>query len=424
MMQHPELEYLFSLGSRGWKLGLDTIRLVLSDLGNPHQRYKTIHVAGTNGKGSTCAMLNSMLIAAGYRTGLYTSPHLIDVTERIRCNGIDISYQELIVLIQRLKPALEKYQCTFFEALTAIGFLYFAEREVDIAVIEVGLGGRLDATNVIMPILSIITEIEHDHVQHLGRSREKIALEKGGIIKRGVPCNTNTRHKIVHDVLWKLCHQQNSAFYCVPEIASIYNSTINENGSVFDLSVGDLDFKHIQLSLLGDHQIENAALALTTTVILNQIGVHLKKDAIYQGLRNVYWPGRLQLLTTNPRMLLDVAHNANGVRRLVGSFKKIFPYRKATVLLGVCNDKNYHAMLRQLNEIATEFIFVKPETERAISPRKLAKEAVKYNKAVREFRTVSDGVDYLIKNASERDLIIGTGSHYTVGEILKYDKKA
>ncbi|MBN2013469.1 bifunctional folylpolyglutamate synthase/dihydrofolate synthase [candidate division KSB1 bacterium] len=424
MQNHPEIEYLFSLSSRGWKLGLDKITELLEELGNPHQQYKTIHVAGTNGKGSTCAMLTSILVAQGYRTGLFTSPHLIDVTERIRCNNVDISYPDLIELIQEAKPYIEKYECTFFEAVTAIGFLYFARQKVDVAVIEVGLGGRLDATNVIAPVLSIITEIEHDHTKQLGRSREKIAYEKGGIIKSGVTCLTNTRHKIVREILASICVERKSPFVHAADFAMLQATTHNLDGTTFSMSANKHVYKNLKLSLLGDYQLENALLAVTAARLLNDSGLVIQDDAIYQGLADVHWPGRLQVYGTHPLLILDVAHNASGSKRLVETIQRISPGKTATIVFGVCDDKNYRSMLQSLNAISKEFIFVKANTYRALSTHILMHEAEKFGKPMSEFQNVIDGMDYATSHVDSSGFILGTGSHYTVGEILKYHKNA
>ncbi len=420
----PEINYLFHLSSRGWKLGLEKIRQMMAELGNPHDKYPTVHIAGTNGKGSTSVMLNAMLVAAGLKTGLFTSPHLIEVTERIRCNDQQISVENLQNYIRRLKPFFEKYQCTFFEALTAIGFVYFADQHVDIAVIEVGLGGRLDATNVLHPALAIITDIEHDHVQHLGRSREKITYEKAGIIKPNGLCLTNTRHKVVRRILDQVCTERHAQLICAPDIARLEHIHFEANGSRFDYVMNGSMINNVEVALPGEHQVQNAALAVTAAHLLRKYDVRVDDEAVRRGLKNVSWPGRLQRIAHQPDFILDVAHNANGAQRLKESIQRLYPGKKATILMGICKHKNYRAMLRHLNEIAANFIFVKANTHRALPTRVLHREAEQYGKAIVEFQSVARGVDYAGEISTVDGLILGTGSHYTVGEILKYYKNA
>ncbi|HEX9970841.1 MAG TPA: Mur ligase family protein, partial [bacterium] len=208
MNDNQAIDYLFNLSVFGWKLGLEKITAMLSELGNPQEKYRTIHIAGTNGKGSTCAMIESILRAAGYKTGLYTSPHLVYVGERIRCDGQFIRKEALVSYINFIKPLIEKYRCTFFEAMTIIAFLYFADQHVEIAVIEVGLGGRLDATNVIAPLISVITNIDIDHTKQLGHTRNSIAYEKAGIIKPGSICLATCQSKPVNSLIAQICQDR------------------------------------------------------------------------------------------------------------------------------------------------------------------------------------------------------------------------
>jgi len=412
------IDYLFSLTSLGWKLGLNKIRSLLKEVDNPHEKYGIIHVGGTNGKGSTSSMLASILQHSGYRTGLFTSPHLIYVGERMRVNGVPISKDELVYYIDKLEPLFEKYKCTFFEALTAIGFTYFADKKVDVAVIEVGLGGRLDATNVVNPLLSIITNVSFDHMRQLGYDRKSIAREKAGIIKENSICITNNKYQSVAQVLQEVSKQQNTRLISLKELMRVNNVVYGENGTVFDLAINGSFFPKLRLSLLGPHQVENAALAVSAAKILQERFLPLKNDDIYTGLDRVKWPGRLQLLSKKPRLLCDVAHNPDGARALAKSIQKIFRYRRLVLLMGVMRDKKYNQIMKQLAPLADSFIAVSPDYHRSLDAGRLAQAAKKYCTHVIKFDHVYQGVDFALERATDDDLIVCTGSHFTVGEVL------
>jgi len=414
------IDYLFSLTSLGWKLGLNKIRSLLKELDNPHEKYGVIHVGGTNGKGSTSSMLASILQQSGYRTGLFTSPHLVYVGERIKVNGMPISKNDLVFYIEKLQPLFEKYKCTFFEALTAIGFTYFADQMIDIAVIEVGLGGRLDATNVVNPLISIITNVNFDHMKQLGYDRKSIAREKAGIIKENSICITNNKYQSVEQVLREVSEKQNTKLISLSELMRVNDAVYNENGTVFDLAINGSFFPKLRLSLLGPHQVENAALAVTAAKILQERFLPLKNDDIYAGLERVSWPGRLQLISQKPRLLCDVAHNPDGARALAKSIQKIFRYRRLHLLMGVMRDKKYEQIIKQLAPFADSFIAVSPDYYRSLAADKLAQIAKKYCRHVKKFDHVFQGVDYALGHAEENDLIVCTGSHFTVGEVLQH----
>ncbi|MDW7679216.1 MAG: Mur ligase family protein, partial [bacterium] len=312
MNYNQAIEYLFNLTRLGWRLGVDKILSLLNELDNPHEKYKVVHVAGTNGKGSTSSMLASILNSAGYNSGLFTSPHLVYVGERIKYNNIPINREELVDYISRLQPLIKKYNSTFFEALSAIALVYFADKKVDIAVIEVGLGGRLDATNVVRPVISIITNIDIDHVKQLGRTRRSIASEKAGIIKPDSICISNTKHKSAGDVFDQICKKVNVDHIQLSQLMKIDNVRLDENFTTLDLSVNGAFFPRLKIALIGEHQIENAATAVAAATVLNSKFIPINTQDIYNGLQNVIWPGRLQLLRSQPKIVADVAHNLNG----------------------------------------------------------------------------------------------------------------
>ncbi len=414
------LEYLSNLTRVGWKLGLNKIRSMLSDLDNPHEKYFTIHVAGTNGKGSTSAMLESILRSAGYRTGLYTSPHLVYIGERIRCTGRAIDRDQLISYIERLRPLIQQYKCTFFEAMTAIAFLYFAEQRIDIAVIEVGLGGRLDATNVIRPLLSIITSIDVDHTKQLGFDRKSIAFEKAGIIKSNGTCLTFSPHADVNQIFREVCQQHNAEHIQIERLMELKNVELTERLTTLDIGVNGSFFPQLKISLVGEHQIQNAALAVAAAMLLNARFLPIKIEDIYHGLIDVQWPGRLQLISQRPKVVLDVGHNPDGVTKVAKAIQTIYKYDRLFVLFGVCKDKDYPLMIATLAPLAETFIVTKANTHRALSPRTIAALASQYANKVVQFRSSTEAFAWALQAAKPEDLILSIGSHYLVGEIMSY----
>lgn len=412
------IQYLYNLTSLGWKLGLNKIRSLLREINNPHEKYRTIHIAGTNGKGSTAAMVESILRSAGYKTGLFTSPHLVYIGERIKCNGKSISHDELVYYIERLQPLIKKYKCTFFEAITAIAFAYFADQQVDIAVIEVGLGGRLDATNVITPLISIITNIEIDHTKQLGYNRKSIAFEKAGIIKQGTVCITNCHYDNVRELFEEICQQRQAEHICVDQILKVKNVQLGEKITSLDMAVNGTVFPQLRLSLIGEHQIHNAALAVTAANILNSRFLPIKVEDIYQGLLNVHWPGRLQIISDDPKILVDVGHNPNGIFIVKRSIRTLFNYDRLIVVFGVCKDKNYKPMIQKVASLSDLFIATKANNNRCLSPTTIARIAQKYTDQVYKCTTSNEGINYALHHAKRDDLVLCVGSHYVVGEIM------
>ena len=420
MNDNQAIDYLFNLSVFGWKLGLEKITAMLSELGNPQEKYRTIHIAGTNGKGSTCAMIESILRAAGYKTGLYTSPHLVYVGERIRCDGQFIRKEALVSYINFIKPLIEKYRCTFFEAMTIIAFLYFADQHVEIAVIEVGLGGRLDATNVIAPLISVITNIDIDHTKQLGHTRNSIAYEKAGIIKPGSICLATCQSKPVNSLIAQICQDRNAEYFCVDAMKIIENIRLDENYSIFDLTLNGTFYSQIKLSLAGEHQIKNAALAITAANIINARFFPISSYDIYRGLAAVKWYGRLQLISDDPKIVIDVAHNPGGISVLTKAVRTIFQYHRLIIVFGVCRDKNYQSMLKKLAPLSDVFIAVKANGDRGLSPSTIAKYASLYVEHVYKNTSVIAGLEYALRNAQQNDLILCTGSHYVLNDILVY----
>ncbi len=405
------------------KFGLRNTRSLLRALGNPHRKFQSIHIAGTNGKGSTSAFIASILQEAGYRTGLYTSPHLERFTERIRIDGKEISTRRLVTYAALLRPTIEKVHATFFEATTAIAFRYFADAGVDIAVVETGLGGRLDSTNVLKPLASVITSIGLDHMDILGSTIKKIAREKGGIIKPGRPVISTVARSGAEKVLQRIARERGSLYLAAPTLVP---ARFNTDGApaVIRFAGGILKGESANPGLQGKHQFRNLQAAVTAVTVLQRAG-RLKRITaknVVRGLEavreNTGIRGRYEIIESRKgRMILDVAHNPDGIRALVDLIKarRDFPF---LIVFGVMKDKNYKRMLQLLREISGRMIAVAPHGERALPVDDLVGAA-----KLRGFRTtksnsVIEGVTLARAMANGRTVLIG-GSHYVVAEALE-----
>lgn len=419
MYENETIQFLNSLNRFGWKLGLDTIQSFLHVLGDPNLKFKSVHIAGTNGKGSTAAMIESIMRKAGYKTGMFTSPHLVTLTERIMINGLPIPWHELQSLVKKYKSDIEKLGCTYFETLTGLAFKYFADRSVDIAIVEVGLGGRLDATNILFPELSVITQIDYDHTEHLGTSPIQIAKEKGGIIKYNVPCITIGNSGVKH-VLDQIAREKKAPFYDLDNDCLIQAVEFDEQYTIFNLEVFNHQFKNLRLNLAGKHQLQNAALAVGTVLLLKQKGWQVSGDAIYSGLADVNWPGRLQIFQSNPKVVLDVAHNVGAIHQVMNNLHEIFNFKKLFVVIGLLKDKDYRGIARIVTSKADFVHVVSIKSERALPPEILAQEIAKNTDNYNIRRDILQAFEEIQKSATKDDLILITGSHYTVGEFLQY----
>lgn len=418
MTYEQAILFLDSRIGAGWKLGLDSIGRLLADLGNPQDKLKCVHIAGTNGKGSTAAMLESICRNAGYRTGLYTSPHLLDVGERIQVDRNMIATNEFARLMQLLAPFIIKYNATYFETLTALAFLYFAEMDLDIVILETGLGGRLDATNVIVPILSIITTIDLEHTQHLGDTLEKIAGEKAGIAKPGVPCLIGDMPRAAEKVIRSTCKQQNAPCRRSSEMVKV--SMLEEKpGALSFKAVGKKYSGDMQLGLNGAHQLANAAVAIAACDLLDNAGISIQQSYVCNGLKNINWPGRFQILGQNPAIVLDVAHNPASIRSLVALLKKMYQDKKIYFVIGVMKDKD----VGQIAELISQTAFaVQPvailDSFRAMQAHDLHSEFSQYAVTLYEGKSIADGVAHVFHQAERDAVVCITGSHYIAGEAV------
>ena len=407
------------------KFGLRGIRILLTSLDHPEEQFPSIHIAGTNGKGSTASMIAAIYAASGYRTGLYTSPHLVSFNERIRINGKPISSKAVARLTTAIGPAIERNSCTFFEAVTAIAFKYFAESKVDIAIVETGLGGRLDATNVLRPLVSVITTIGLEHTQILGRSLEKIAFEKGGIIKKGVPCVAGVKSQKAISVLKNICAQKKSQWIRrQPKDILVRQSSLD--GLLVDFCVAGKTFRNVSVALAGKHQAMNALLAINAIECAAQrSNFKVNEKAIREGLAHVRRfsgiQARLSLVQRNPLILADVAHNPEAVSVLCASLKGLHLGR-VHVVFGLMQDKNFRSVIMTLRQVAKSVFVVEARTDRSRSAAELAREVRRVGVHVKEFHNVGDGVLSALRQQDGMPVLI-TGSHFVVGEAIAFLNK-
>jgi len=416
------LEYLESVLATGIKFGLANVRVVLKAIGQPHRAYPSVLVAGTNGKGSVCAMLASILQSHGFRVGLYTSPHLVSILERIKVQGRPIPRQSFCQAITLLKGVIDqligqgklKAPLTYFETLTCLAFLYFREQKVDIAVVEVGMGGRLDATNVMTPLVSVITTVSRDHEEFLGRTVSQIAVEKAGIIKRRVPVVCGLSRGRARWVIERRAAKLKAPLITVFGSQSNFSSLATARGHRFRFSLFGQDFS-FTLPLRGEHQGRNAAVALAAALVLHQTWRLLKKDKILFGLSRTRWPGRLEIVSRHPLVVLDGAHNEEGARALFSYARKFLP-RPLTLVFGIMKDKSIRKVTRILFPLARIVILTSFPYRRAASPEKIKVAA----RTIRERTILESDTRKAILKALEltprRGSILITGSLYLVGE--------
>ncbi len=405
---------------------------LLAALGNPHQQFRSVHVAGTKGKGSTAAMIERVLRAANQRTGLYTSPHLHTFRERIRVGGAMISEDAVIAGVEKLKPlAAQIPGVTTFEIMTALAFDYFHACGVEIAVLEVGLGGRLDATNVVTPLVSVITSISYDHTAILGNTLAQIASEKAGIIKPSVPVVASPQQDEALAVIQATARKQTASLVSVsPELefqvadADYQLSLVEQNlggqhftltrqTETFDLSLFTQD---LRINLLGKHQLTNAATALAALFVLRDQGIAVSDEALRGGLANVEWRGRFEILSRDPFIILDGAHNADSARRLVGTLGDVFPHARVYFIFGASGDKDIAGMFAELLPAATSLTLTRSHNPRAADTARLTDLAAKYTVET----TIAPDLTRALRDARQRanreDVICVTGSLFVVAE--------
>ncbi len=418
------VRFLYRLEVFGMKFGLAGIRSLLKTAGNPEREFPTIHVAGTNGKGSTCSMLAAVLTAAGYRTGLYTSPHLVSFTERIRIDGKPIPARAVTRLTSLFSGQVRRQKATFFEAVTAIAFKYFADEKVDIAVIETGLGGRLDATNVLRPRISVITNVSLEHTEILGRTLEAIAREKGGIIKPRTPCVTGVAERGPVEVLRKIAKEKHAQLLMSRDV-KVRTKSVSLSGLIVDVTAEGRKYSRVATSLTGSYQIANLATVFRTLGVLNaQKDFSVSERAIRQGLRNVFHfaglEARLSVVHRRPLILADVAHNPDAARYLASALMGL-GVRNVFLVFGVVKDKDYRSIIQALRPVTRHAVVTEARTPRSRPVTDLTAACLSEGiEVVGTSRRVPSAVRYALSSARNHEPILITGSHYVVGEALAY----
>ncbi|MCL2573428.1 MAG: bifunctional folylpolyglutamate synthase/dihydrofolate synthase [Defluviitaleaceae bacterium] len=396
-------EFIFSTAYKGSVLGLERIQDLLFRIGSPQNQLKFIHVAGTNGKGSTAAMLSSVLVEAGFRVGLFTSPYIDCFTEMIQINHIPLDDNGLIALANKIRPHLSLMvdKPTEFEIITSLAFLHFFRQDCDIVVLEVGMGGRLDSTNVIdAPEVAVITNIGMDHMEFLGNTIEKIAAEKAGIIKSGAACVCYPQKESVEDVIRQKCQEQG--------VQAVF------------LKEADIEIaKRYTISLFGHHQLLNACVAISTIYALQERGWNVPKEALQQGLAKTKWAGRFEILRKNPDFIIDGAHNSQSIDAAASTLQMLYPNKKITFIIGVLADKDYEYIIKTLLPLAKDFIAVTPDNPRALLSNVLAEYIHCQGGNAEDCKSIEKGVEQALTIAEKDGVICAIGSLYLIGEVRK-----
>ena len=414
------LDYLDTLGFFGWRLGLDRIKALSHYFDEPHTKYPSIHIAGTNGKGSTAAMLAAIGVAAGLRVGLYTSPHLYDPTERIQINGAKIDGREFKETLSKCRMLVDKLQATYFEVFTIIALTIFAEHKVDLAIIETGLGGRLDATNIINPEISIITSIGREHQQYLGKTLSKITEEKAGIIKRSRLCLSSVEQSHCKKILINRCRELGAAFWDARSDARISHIRYSDTDTRFNMKSRKLalSMNDLSINLLGKGQVRNAVSAIMAAKLLNQRGFNLRNAAIQNGLMQVNWPARIQIINRQPTIIVDAAHNLDSMRELVKTVKQLFSYHKLRIVMALMQDKPAVPILKLWRDLQPEFFFASTSNGRSLLSTKLFEHAKKLDYSGFCFDSPAAAFWGARNQSHKDDLLIVAGSHYLIGELI------
>ncbi len=399
------------------------IERLLARVGNPHYAARAVHVAGTKGKGSTAAMIASVLTQAGYRTGLYTSPHLLSFTERIRVNGVNISEADWAGLTDFIRPHVEAEnalgdlgELTTFEIMTAMAFVHFGNVKADYQVIEVGLGGRIDATSVVRPRVCVITSISYDHTDVLGNTLTSIAGEKAGIIKPGAIAVSAPQFPEAMAVLERVCKEKGVRLIKVGTDVTWERGEFNEEGQSFQLKGMNHDY-FIKIPLPGEHQVENAAVAVAAIEALGD--KKMTPESITAGLAKLHWPGRLQILRREPRVVVDGAHNAYSMKRLGEALRVYFKYDRLTLVLGFGGDKDVTGMVAEAAKMADDIILVASRHPKAVKTPALVEEFQKHGMTPRVAENVAAAVKLALAGAGKNDLIVAAGSVFVIAEVME-----
>ncbi|MFO7897271.1 MAG: folylpolyglutamate synthase/dihydrofolate synthase family protein [Candidatus Cloacimonadales bacterium] len=418
------LDYIYQRHSGNVKLGLDRIKNILAEMGNPNLQLKGIHVAGTNGKGSTSAMCEAMALAHNLSTGLNTSPHLVDYRERIRVSGQEISFAELLEIYQQWGDMFEQNEASFFEITTALAFYHFQQRKVDLAIMEVGLGGRLDGTNPFKSTVSVINTISIDHPKSLGDTVEKIAYEKAGIIKANTPVVVGKIAEPALSVIRAVATAKKAEIIQLGQDFSIENIHLDEAGTTFDYISEDLSLQQITINLLGEHQAYNCAVAITAfRLFMQKTQQELSAEKLRQGLSQINWQGRMQILQQKPTVIIDGAHNEEGIDALVKNIASIFPDKKIHFVLAILRDKNLKSIIEKICQLSYKLYISKNQSTRAAEIEEQAILAKSFGCQPILIPDVLEATKLALKNAQADELVFISGSLYTISEILAAQKQ-
>lgn len=424
MNYQEALRYIEETHKFGVRLGLDNITKLLELLGNPQENLNIIHVAGTNGKGSTCSFITSILKESGYKVGLYTSPFLETFTERIRVNGINIPEEDVARIVTIIKEKIEQMVSegysypTEFEIVTAMAFYYYWEQKTDFVALEVGMGGRYDATNVIKKSeVSVITSISLDHIGILGDTVEKIAYEKGGIIKENGIAIVYDQKEEVKNVIKGICKEKN-AKYIEAKFDDIDVKKSDIYSQTYNCSVMGDKYEDLEIKLIGEHQINNSILALNVIKFLQEKkNLTITEETIRKGLINTKWPGRIEKINEEPIFIIDGAHNEDGAKSLAKAIEKNFKGKKLTLLIGMLEDKDVDGVIEILMPNFSRVITTTPDNPRAINCNVLKDKIAKYVDDVVSKPEIEEAVEYTLNNSTKEDIIISAGSLYMIGTV-------
>ena len=428
-MRYDEaMKYITEVGNFGSNYGLERTYKLLEYLDNPEKDLKLIHIAGTNGKGSTTSMITEILIGAGYKVGMYTSPFIEEFEERIQINRNNIPKEILATLMDEIKIAVDKViedgynHPTEFEIITVLMLLYFKKENIDFGVIEVGLGGTLDSTNVITPILQVITSISFDHTNLLGNTLEEIAGEKAGIIKKEIPTVIYPQQEEALKVIKNKCLEMGSDLYIANNENLKFENVVNRDKPYQLLKYNnEID---ILLPLLGEHQIINLSVAMKAIEVLNNRNItDISVGSIVKSIKNVTWKGRLEVLSNNPYVVIDGAHNIQGIETLSRNIKKYFKYNNLYLILGILADKDVDEMVKVITPMAKKVYAVTPNSIRAELAEDLKNEIIKYNENCQAYDDYKEAYLSALNNADENDLVLASGSLYMIGDIRRIINK-
>lgn len=400
------------------KFNLKRMRDFLELLDNPQQNYKVIHVAGTKGKGSTCAMLASILGKGGYKTGFYTSPHMIDFCERIRIGDAQIAHQEIVDYINILEPVINKVpELTTFEIITGLAFKYFADKKIEFGVIEVGMGGRFDATNVVQPLVSVITSISFDHMKVLGKTLKKIAFEKAGIIKKGIPVVVSKQKFSPLKEIKRIAEERKARLIYAPNIFKVEAGPYSLKGQSFTLQKNKDLPVNFTIPLLGDHQIDNAVTTLVCIEELRRQGFDIGSEAIAAGFKNIKWAGRFEVINQKPLVIIDGAHNLDSFRVLADTINKYMPEKQVILIFGASEDKDIKSMLKIIQPVIKTLIITRSEHPRAMELFRIENIAGYLNIPFVIEENIKDAIGEALVRCDDITAIVAAGSIFIAGAV-------